>query len=136
MKDKCLDTIFKLLNSAKNTESINSVMYLLTEVFTERIDDAIAIFNKIIERDDIKPQVYSTIGTGLLKQLKVLTELNPEFVDSIYKNYKIPHSTVALSCAGVFRLCRQAPGADRQHSGTTCKPYHCFRQPTLLSEYS
>lgn len=87
MKDKCLDTIFKLLNSAKNTESINSVMYLLTEVFTERIDDAIAIFNKIIERDDIKPQVYSTIGTGLLKQLKVLTELNPEFVDSIYKNY-------------------------------------------------
>lgn len=87
MKDKCLDTIFKLLNSAKNTESLNSIMYLLPDVFTERIDDSIAIFDKITANNDIKPQVYSFIGSNLLKQFRVLTELRPKFADSIYKKY-------------------------------------------------
>lgn len=87
MKNKCLDTIFKLLNSAKSTESLNSVMFLLSDVFTERIDDAISIFDKIIESDEITSQIYSFIGTNMFHQFKDLLELRPEFIDSIYKNY-------------------------------------------------
>lgn len=87
MKNKCLDTIFKLLSSVEDTESLNNVMCLLPKVFIERIDDSIEIFNMLIETDDIKPQMYSFIGTNLLKEIKILAECKPEFVDSIYKNY-------------------------------------------------
>ena len=33
MKNKCLDTIFKLLKSYEDIDTLNSTMYLLPEVF-------------------------------------------------------------------------------------------------------
>lgn len=87
MKNKCLDTIFRLLKSYEDIDTLNGTMYLLPEVFLQRPEESISIFYQLINNEEIAPQVCSYIGSNLVKIVEKLSIINPEFVENIYKNY-------------------------------------------------
>ena len=86
-KNLTQETIFELIKTASTSEDKNTIFPIIPDLFTKNIDLSIKIFQKILNDNDIKPNVRFIIGTGILKNIDNILEIKPTFVEEIYTKY-------------------------------------------------